>query len=358
MRNSALPSTSTSLLASELFPNFLRNLPALLLYLGKALLPFHLSVYPTSEDPNLRYGYFAIAILLLVLISVPRERLLFFIFIVLWFFLFLLPSLSSAYAYLPESRLYLPLCGILFLLSEVSPELFFQRISSIIPNARRKMTIENQALFSSKRKQIAFLSIGTSLCILFVFLNFRQSHKYKNDLLFWQHAVDESPSFPLIHMRLGEAFRRNHQNEAAAKEFDIAFDKNPDLPFLRLSMASLYIEQGKLAGAEELLENDPYTKFNYSLYNDIALAYKKEGRMEEAIIRWKKSIDLNPSFMDAYASLSAAYFDQRKYEDAIWICKEIIRKEPSYRNAYNMLIEIYTFQNNPEMADYYRKQHP
>ena len=355
-RKTALPESATSGLISEVFPNFLRNLSALFLYLGKAFLPFHLSSYPTTEDINLWYGYVSIFILIILFLSTEKNRIFFFLFSALWFFLFLLPSLSSAYSYLPESRLYLPLTGFLFMGSEISPRLFLKRFLRIKPLEEKNIREEERnekSLFSNP--YLWFVAV-LGICILFAILCYKQSNKYKNDLVFWTHSATESSEFPLIHMRLGEAYRRAHLDDKAEKEFMIAYKINQDLPFLRQAMASLYIEQKKLSEAENIIENGGDLNYLDALYNDLAIAYKNAGRTNEAIVRWKKAIDINPEFIEAYISLASSYFYQNKYDEAIWLCKETIKKMPSNRNAYQMLIDIYTTQGLTEQADFYKNE--
>jgi tetratricopeptide (TPR) repeat protein len=60
-------------------------------------------------------------------------------------------------------------------------------------------------------------------------------------------------------------------------------------------------------------------------------------KYDEAILCFKKAIDLNPKLMEAYYNLGIAYEGQGKHKDSIDALKEAIQLDPSHANAHYAL---------------------
>jgi len=93
--------------------------PGLLIYLGKIMFPFNLSVYPILQDSPLLYGYISIVLTVAALFLKPRIRLKHSIFGLAWFSLFLLPPFLLPNNAQFEHRLYLPIAGFFIVIAEV-----------------------------------------------------------------------------------------------------------------------------------------------------------------------------------------------------------------------------------------------
>jgi len=86
----------------DLFKAIFTNSPAILLYLGKVILPFNLSTLPTLVDSTLIYGWVALfLILVLILVSKNKDWKL-IIFGLGWFLAFLLPSFIRVGGFVPD----------------------------------------------------------------------------------------------------------------------------------------------------------------------------------------------------------------------------------------------------------------
>ncbi len=118
--------------------------------------------------------------------------------------------------------------------------------------------------------------------------------------------------------------------------------------------------------------------------NNLGVALKRRGRIEEAIEQYKIAIELDPDFADAHSNLGAAYFAQgrneeavqefklatknagsnayffhhlgvvqyqlKQYDEAIKQFKKAISKEPSLAEARYFLAECYMRQGNKSKA--------
>ena len=106
----------------SMFQSIHKDLAAYLLYLGKIFFPFNLSTAPILESSNLVFGYLALSIIfVLILISKKKSGSKIFLGGLI-FFAFLLPGLLRPHPgysmVFYEHRIYLPMIGILILLSE------------------------------------------------------------------------------------------------------------------------------------------------------------------------------------------------------------------------------------------------
>jgi tetratricopeptide (TPR) repeat protein len=76
-------------------------------------------------------------------------------------------------------------------------------------------------------------------------------------------------------------------------------------------------------------------------YNDLGCAcYRKEDK-EKAIENFKKSLEMEKTFLSAQNNLANVYSAQEKYDDAIAEYNKIIEQDNAFADAYNGLGAIY-----------------
>ena len=77
---------------------------------------------------------------------------------------------------------------------------------------------------------------------------------------------------------------------------------------------------------------------NYAdAYNNLGASLSKQGKAVEAVSAYQKAINLNPSYADAYNNLGVALFEQGKTAEAIIAYQKAISFNPKYATAYNNL---------------------
>jgi tetratricopeptide (TPR) repeat protein len=74
---------------------------------------------------------------------------------------------------------------------------------------------------------------------------------------------------------------------------------------------------------------------------DLANAYRKEGRLAEALPLYQQALKINPDYVLIHINLSKLYVIQKDYSKAAAILQEGIRRNPSYYKLYNNLGVIY-----------------
>jgi tetratricopeptide (TPR) repeat protein len=72
-------------------------------------------------------------------------------------------------------------------------------------------------------------------------------------------------------------------------------------------------------------------------YNNLGNSLARAGRIDEAIAQYNKAIAANPAFAEAYNDLGSVYARQGKTTDAIAEFHEALRIKPAYAGAHNNL---------------------
>ena len=97
-------------------------------------------------------------------------------------------------------------------------------------------------------------------------------------------------------------------------------------------------EQGKYDEAIKVYHKSISLKPDYAVaYNNMGVVLQDQGKFEEAIDAYNKAISLNPNYGDAYNNLGVTLKDQGKLEEAIDAYNKAISIKPDYAEAYNNL---------------------
>lgn len=82
-------------------------------------------------------------------------------------------------------------------------------------------------------------------------------------------------------------------------------------------------------------------------YDELADVYYFQDDFENAIINYKKAIEISPNDLGIQNALGEAYFDNNDFENAILIYENLIKINPNYKYlSYDNLEYIYLQQNN------------
>ena len=260
----------------------IHNSPAILVGLGKLVLPFNLSVLPILEDSTIIYGLIVLIGLLIAWFYSKQKRNKLIIFALLWFFFFLLPSFIRLNT-LPdfiEHRLYLSLIGFLILLAEID-------------------WIKNLD-FSDRKVKI----ICASILLLFTSITFYQSRKFADRLTFWKAAASDSPHSPLAQRNLGAMYYLDGQADQAIKYYNLALALNPNEAMVHNNLGLILFEKGNYGQAEKEYHKELslYPTYDKALFN-LGNLYYQEKRYTEAVYLFKAALNANPYYYEAYARL-------------------------------------------------------
>ena len=206
--------------------DFFNRIPVILQYLGKIFIPVNLSVFPTQQDTVYYFGLIAIAIL---------AALIYFSKAINWrmalsgigvFLLFLLPALlvpGNLNEQTFEHRLYLPMVGMLLLLSQ----------TAFIKNFTDKI----------------LLVTASVIIILFAGINYKHQQHFSSPLSFWTQATETSPNSAYANMMLGA---REPEVQKSYDLFHKAYRLNPKEKYLNFYYGCM------LQKRDSVIASEPY----------------------------------------------------------------------------------------------------
>ncbi len=209
--------------------DLIHRLPVIVQYIGKVLLPFNQSVFPTQEDTVMYWGIGALMILIgAIVLRKPRNIKPLASGLAI-FLLFLMPALlvpSTLNGQTFEHRLYLPVIGILLLLPYTI--LFDNKLSP------RQLTISVVAV-----------------CCLFAGLNIRHQRNFDNPISFWTQAAETSPNSAYALMMLAARLDKSKVAESEAL-FRKAYRINPKEKYLNFYFGEM------MQSKDSVLASEPY----------------------------------------------------------------------------------------------------
>ena len=268
------------------------NLPAIISYIGKIILPFNLSVLPILRDITPAYGLVAMVLLVVLLVLSRNKRLPYVLFGISWFFLFLLPSLVFSFLK-HEYRVYLPMMGCMMVLLE---------------------TDGIKHLVAQRKKMFTF---GVIVLGFFSVMTFRYSDRFQNRLTFWESAIKTSPHSPLAHRNRGAMYHLEKQLDQAEAEYKKSLELNFHEPMVHNNLGLIYMDRDMYKEAEEEYKLEIAINPLYdNVYYNFGLLCYREGRFDKAVDLWKKTLVLNPEYIDAYKNLAVYYINQKDFTEA------------------------------------------
>jgi len=267
---------------SKALAGVIQSSPALLVYVGKLLFPFNLTVFPILKDSSLIFGILAVLILSVACLWSRQKHWRYIWFGLAWFLLFLLPAFIRPNG-LPdflEHRLYLSFVGFLIILAEI--------------DWVKDLDFRNKAVS---------ISAG-ALIILLAVLSFRHSAVFSDRLSFWQAAVNGSPHSPLAQKNLGTMYYLNGNNIKAEEYYGRALSLNGRETLVHNNLGVIYLNRHQYDEAEaefnrELSINPNYDK---ALFNLGDLAYRQKDRFA-AVNYWLSALRVNPRYYEVYDRL-------------------------------------------------------
>jgi tetratricopeptide (TPR) repeat protein len=121
--------------------------------------------------------------------------------------------------------------------------------------------------------------------------------------------------------------------------------------------------QEHYAKAEEYIQNKQYdsaiAEFKkviqidprfFEAYNSMGFVYIQLGQYEEAIVYFQKALEINPNYAPAYDNIGVANSFMRRYQEAVPYYKKAIYIDPTFLPAYNNLGTTYIFLNRYQEA--------
>lgn len=269
------------------------RLPVIVQYIGKIFLPFNLSVFPTQDDTGYIWGLIACILLAAAFFFSPKKN---------WriagsgfalFLLFLLPALlvpSQLNGQTFEHRLYLPVMGLLLVLSQTV--LFRNALTD---------------------KQLVYATAG--LCLVLSVLNIRHEKSFENTLNFWTQAQETSPHSAYATMMLAARLDKDQFNESCAL-FRRAYELNPREKYLNFYMGEMLQKKDSVLASEPYLLAEKNGSGYYQCDFYLARVAMEKKDLNGAIAYLLAYLEKDPANAMAHNNLLLLYADTHQQDKA------------------------------------------
>jgi Tfp pilus assembly protein PilF len=239
-----------------------------------------------------------------------------FSFAILWFFANLtIESMVYGLDLVYEHRLYLPSMG---------PAILFAGFIHGFKHSKLKK---------------AGIASGILVILVFSYWTYERNHVWQDPVTLWEDNVKKSPNRARVHGNLGKAYLDKKQYEKARLEFEKVIKLDSRLLGAYDNLATIYIDHFRQydrarAYLNEAIRRNPDYPSPYLNLGVINLHLKQ---LPEAIINFKKVLELDPENHLGHYNLAAACFNLRNYEEAVSIIKKGINIWPGSSKLYGLL---------------------
>jgi hypothetical protein len=301
LRKMAVEGSTTHNSLHAALSNFLNNVPFMLQYIGKAILPFNLSVMCMIEDVNYIQVIIALLIIVAAIFFSENKRWFFILFSTTWFIIFLAPSFSARLVEGLEHRLYVPIIGFIILAAETD---WMKNLSTsskktwVIPMVYliALMWITNSRLEIFKNRfNFNISAMQTSQYSVVPCVNLAGDYdivgKQDQAIVMYKTALKRDSVYGIIHPNNRVSY------------YSILHD----------NLGVIYLSRQLYKEAEQEFTLASKDGDLYAVYH-LANVYFKTDRIEQAAELWKKVITKQPNqpdFKDVYLHL-AQYAKDKK----------------------------------------------
>ncbi|MFC1498007.1 tetratricopeptide repeat protein [Verrucomicrobiota bacterium] len=205
-------------------------------------------------------------------------------------------------------------------------------------------------------RRISLLAAAAAV-ILLGCQSFDRAKAFKSSEALWVDTLRKNPNAWIAYNNLAFIFidqgRLNEANELLKNAITV----NPEDRFIRLNLARVLEKKGKISEAMKHVE---YVIRIDS--EDLDAQYEKgrllmgQGRFPDAKKCFNKTLKSNPAFMRAYVGLALVADKENDLDQAVDVVQKALRINPGYAPAYHVLGDIMFDRGNMKQSlDYYLK---
>ncbi|HEY5599815.1 MAG TPA: tetratricopeptide repeat protein, partial [Candidatus Manganitrophaceae bacterium] len=213
---------------------------------------------------------------------------------------------------------------------------------------------------------------------------FTDQDRWDDAVVFYRKAAEILQNEPMIRHNLGYALSRKGMTDEAIREYLTAIREENPLAGTHKNLAALYLHEGNLPEAiDHYREAGRLAPDDETIHLMLGRLYKKEKlfdlalrefreaaalkpgpavffnmgtvldqqkNWEEAIQAYRKAIELDSKWIEAYINLGVIYQKQNKYESAMQAFLEAMRLQPKLPEAHNNLGYLYQQRGLTDLA--------
>ena len=155
----------------------------------------------------------------------------------------------------------------------------------------------------------------------------------------------------LAHVCMGKLELGTGNYQEAAKEFELALQREPTTDEAYRGLAAAYEKMGRPDDAERTYRRAIALRAHYwATYNWLGAYYYRQARFPEASAMFRQAISLAPDSVRGYSNLGASYLEESRYAEAIVASEKSIAIQPT-DYGYSNLGSAYFFLKRYEEAD-------
>ncbi|MBN2172745.1 MAG: tetratricopeptide repeat protein [Bacteroidales bacterium] len=317
MRNRFIHSNNIETLPLIDFSALFHNIPVFFELITKFVFPIKLSLI--SLYSILRFVVGIVLTLLIIFFLIKKKEIRNGSMGLIWFMIFLGPTLifsTEHYDYL-EHRAYLPIVGMLILLSSVK---------------------------IYKYENLVYVG----LIFIFLIVTFSGNKYFQNPISFYDHVIGNQKNVAMAYMNRG-FYKDNSQNfKGALADYNEAIKLDSGYIDAWINRGNLKAQKlNNLKGGESDLEkalnlveekegDNPEKLTPYlDVINNLAIIKQMLNDADGAISDYRLAIEINPEFSDAWYNLGVIYYEKLKdFELAIQYFDRVIEIDPGYYKAF------------------------
>jgi tetratricopeptide (TPR) repeat protein len=157
---------------------------------------------------------------------------------------------------------------------------------------------------------------------------------YPEAIRLHREVINKNPNNALAHYHLGFAYGLMGQHQHELAEYQKAVSLGLDDWQLFLNLGLLYLENGQLKDATEVLRLSALLGPDHAEpHFNLALAYERRGMLDRAEQQMLISLEIDPTQVDGHNTLGAIYAEEGKYMRAHDEWTELIEANPDYAPA-------------------------
>ncbi|HHW47913.1 MAG TPA: tetratricopeptide repeat protein [Clostridiaceae bacterium] len=306
---------------------FYTQLNVIRVYIRQLFIPDNLNFdysndFPISKIIWDNYSYISLVILLIIglvgLFSIRKNKLV--AFGIFWFFIGL--SVESSFISIKdvyfEHRLYLPIVGFIIFLAGFA----FTELKHVT------------RLYLFKKPVLFFVVSSCCLICIYSGITLQRNYIFSDGIRLWTDVVKKAPASDRAHSVLGtkyldsyEADKEKNKEHLSLAEMELkkAIDLNYNNSTAHTNLSKVYFLKGEYEKCiEEANKANRISKSKYA-YHNLGLAYKKLGRIDEAIDAFLEGYKLDNKCSFILRELGYAYYEKKDYENARYYFEEYLK---------------------------------
>lgn len=180
----------------------------------------------------------------------------------------------------------------------------------------------------------------------------REQKRFEEALSIYNKAKDLNPSFIHARFNLGTLYFEKENLQKAEVEFLKILELLPDFPEPYFYLVMIYLKEGEREKARGIIEKAKRVlKKEANLYFYEGLIFIAESNLTRAIESFKNALKYEPNYFDAKFNLAQAYYKSGKVQEALKEYEECLKLNPEFPQLYLIIGSIFLYDlNGPEKA--------